>query len=103
MLGNLEVMLFRLALLGKNSREVLAAIFGYIFDETITLEDYENSFEDVTGTQNGGYVSTLQKTLACRGHCLLMIGGGLFQQHALWWYNQNYVGSETCVITLMMC
>ena len=90
-------------LLGKNSREVLAAIFGYIFDETITLEDYENSFEDVTGTQNGGYVSTLQKTLACRDHCLLMIGGGLFQQHALWWYNQNYVGSETCVITLMMC
>lgn len=81
----------------------LQPFLDYIFNGPITLEDYENSFEEVTGIDNSGYVSTLQKTLASKSHCLLMIGGGLFQQHALWWYRQNHNVSEKCVTTVMMC
>ena len=63
-----------------------------------TLEEYQTSFETVTGKNSTerGYISVLQKTLASRAKCLLLLGGGSFQAHTLHLYKELHPVQEQC-------
>ena len=48
---------------------------------TWSLEQWEQSFLDVLGDKNDtGYIAGLQRTIATKGACLIVVGGGSFQQ-----------------------
>ena len=63
-----------------------------------TLEEYHTSFKTVTGKNSTerGYISVLQKTLASRAKCLLLLGGGSFQAHTLHLYKELHPAQEQC-------
>ena len=64
----------------------------------ITLESWENTFANVSSSQEAGYVAFLQKTLAVSGDCLILIGFGSFQSHALHTYLHKHNPHDYCYL-----
>ena len=70
-----------------------------LYRNTWTFRDWEESFLTIPGLLiNTGYISSLQRTIASKGDCLILMGGGHFQYMAL----QSYLSlhptpSEQCV------
>ena len=66
-----------------------------MFKSKWTLNDWEDSFAKATGgTEDKGYIAALQRTLASRADCLVMIGGGSFQDLAMKDYIRNHPSLE---------
>ena len=66
------------------------------------FNQWENSFEDVTGLKSGGvagYVATLQKLVAARGRCIVFVGGGTFQESAFTLY-RKFHGEDNFIYLL---
>ena len=64
----------------------------------MTLEEWENTFIDVTSSRIPGYLAFLQKTVAVRGKCLLLVGYGSFQSHALQAYMNLHDKRDHCFL-----
>ena len=67
--------------------------------------EQQQTFERISSSKNSGYMSTLQKAIASRAGCLLLIGGGSFQLHTQHWHSlvQAQRGLEECVKTVKSC
>ena len=62
-----------------------------LYDYKLTFEEWEESFTKATGGEDHrGYVAALQRILASRAKCLILVGGGYFQDLALKDYLQSH-------------
>ena len=68
----------------------------------LSVEEWEESFEDVAHTTDPGYVAALQQMLAVQAKCIIFIGGGSFQKHAHTLY-MNTHQRDKCVRIVDMC
>ena len=81
----------------RRTRELFKMLYGKV----ISLEDYSKSFEDVSNSTHPAYIGQLQRVIAAKARCLLMVGGGHFQQQTLNLYNELHVhGDQQCFKTL---
>ena len=62
--------------------------FQSLFGSSVTVKEWERRFELVAGNRDAGYIGLLQKVLVTRAQCILFVGGGAFQRHALYLYKQ---------------
>ncbi len=61
-------------------------------------ETWEESYVNVTGgVTNPGYTAALQRTIASKADCLILLGGGHFQQLALVDYLRAHQNGPTCI------
>ena len=60
-------------------------LLNSLFNNELSFSEWEESFTRATGgVGNSGYIqAALQRTLASRAKCLILIGGGTFQDLAL--------------------
>ena len=87
---------------------ILAAVYG----KPTTVEEYEQTFKRVISQHivrpehkykhydtSVAYISTLQKAIASRATCMLLIGGGYYQLHAEEWYHtlHRFVPQGLCI------
>ena len=85
----------------KNGKEQL---FGAVKStlETLThmtFEEWEDSFSHATGAiEDSGYIAALQRTIAGRSDCLVLVGGGQFLKLALHDYLSNHPDPGTWCI-----
>ena len=65
----------------------------------LTFEEWEESFSEATGgIQDRGYIAALQRTIASRADCLILMGGGNFQSLTLQDYLHNHPDkSKQCI------
>ena len=72
---------------------------------SLSLAEYEQRFEEVTGSTDPAVISQLQKAIAANARCLLLVGSGSFQDHTLWLYEQLHVqaGQKLCYNILQTC
>ena len=74
--------------------------FDSIYNGSISFTEWEDSFDIVSGVKSGsgisGYVAILQKEIVSRGRCLILFGGGSFQQSAASLYKRTHAGQELC-------
>lgn len=70
-----------------------------LYRNTWTFNDWEESFLTIPGLlTDKGYIATLQRTIASRGDCLILMGGGHFQHMALQTYlSLHPTPKEQCV------
>ena len=70
-----------------------------LYDNTWTMEEWEESFTRATGKSiNRAYIGALQRILASRADCLILMGGGSFQALAVRdYYNYHKELREKCV------
>ena len=76
--------------------------FKQIYGAETSVEEWERTFEEVAGTTDSGYIALLQKLIATRSKCVLFVGGGAFQKHALHLYRQLHSDNE-CVRIVHKC
>ena len=67
---------------------VFHKFFQTLFGSSLTVREWEKQFELITGSSDAGYIGLLQKMLVTRAQCVLFVGGGAFQRHALYLYKQ---------------
>ena len=63
-------------------------------NESISLIDYDQRFEDVAGTTSPTYISQLQKAIAANARCLVLVGWGTFHENALQLYKREHPKEE---------
>ena len=63
-------------------------LIRYMYGASMTLERYEQTLLDVSGTTNPVIISQIQKAVAAQAQCLLFVGSGLFHEHTLSMYKK---------------
>jgi Zn-dependent oligopeptidase len=84
--------------LAEKSKQLLNSLFN----NELSYTEWEESFTRATGgVENSGYIAALQRTLASRAKCLVLVGGGTFQDLALKDYLRNHPKREDQCVKLV--
>ena len=70
--------------------------------KSLNLTKYEQAFEKVSGTTNPAFISQLQKAIAARARCLLLVGWGSFLTNTLDLY-KNLHKEKLCYKYIRLC
>ncbi len=68
-----------------------------LYSNKLSMEEWENSFVEVSGVTHPGYIAALQRLLASRADCLVLVGGGDFQALAVQDYLEYHKSRPTCI------
>ena len=83
----------------KHTEELLQTVF----DPPVSLAEYERQFE-VLRIKNPAYISSVQKLIAAKAECLLLLPAeGKFQQHALELYKSFHETETECAEQIRKC
>jgi hypothetical protein len=70
----------------------------------MAMSDIERTLEAVSGTTDSGYIASLQQLVVTRAKCILFMGGGSFQRHALHMYQDLHpMKQDQCVHVVNSC
>ena len=70
----------------------------------LTIPEWEFTFENTTHVKDAGYIGLLQQIIVTQAKCILFVGGGAFQRHALHLYNDLHpIEIERCVRVVKSC
>ena len=76
----------------------------YNKSNSMSLEEYDRTFEEISGTTNPAFISQLQKAIAANARCLLQVGSGAFHQNTLKMYeNLHPNSSQHCLRKIPSC
>lgn len=68
------------------------------------MADTEHMLEHVSRTRDSGYIASLQQLIVTRAKCILFMGGGSFQRHALHMYQELHPHiEEQCIRVVESC
>lgn len=86
--SNSRIAPYRLIVGGKKTVvRKMKALTTKVFGRNLTFEKWEESFTTaVGGIVDSGYIAALQRTIASRSRCLVLVGGGQFLKIALHQY-----------------
>ena len=93
--GDIEANLF---LSEELMRYIKTSIFQIIYNNSLTMEEWEQSFVQATdGITDNGYIAALQRTILENSKCLVMFGGrSNFQRSLLLSYKEKHK-NENCL------
>jgi hypothetical protein len=74
----------------------VSILYNKLYGNSSTLEEWDQSFYNVSSFKTEGYLAMLQKYVATSGTCLITAGGGAFQGTAHTMYNQRTSKKERC-------
>ena len=75
-----------------------------VYGGKMGLREMEAALERVSGVRDAGYIAILQQLIVTRAKCILFVGGGSFQRHALHIYQQLHPQQEEqCVHVVSKC
>ena len=72
-------------------------------DDSMSLADHDRKFEEVSGSTDRAFISQLQKSIAANARCLLLVGSGMFHEHALKLYQKLQPGKPDCHKIIRTC
>ena len=78
--------------------------FQKLFGMSSSIREWEKRFELIAGNKDAGYIGLLQKAIVTRAKCILFVGGGAFQRHALYLYKQMHPAPQhQCYSIVQRC
>ena len=88
---------------GSNLHEEFGKFTRQLYGESFSITKWENTFEDASHTTNAGYIALLQKAVVTGASCVIFVGGGSFQKHALHLYRMLHENEEPCIKIITEC
>ena len=86
----------------RNITKQAKSTLSKLFHDQWTFSEWEDTFTQVaTIPRSSGYIAALQRTLASRADCLVLVGGGYFQELALNDYKRNHPEKSTWCIYIV--
>ena len=90
-LGNFGSCAYRRSQSKQKEEEVLYDdFFKAVYGNSWTIEEFENSFTKYLGTNNPTYIAQVQRTIAARSDCIVLVGGGSTFQAATIAFYKNF-------------
>ncbi len=77
--------------------------FHGVYGSKWSIEEWERTFEDIGKISDTGYIAVLQKMIVTRAKCILFVGGGSFQKHALALYQARVPQANWCIRSVPEC
>ena len=87
----------------SNLHEEFVKFFMNFYGGKLTIHEWERTFEDVAHTEDSGYIALLQKMIVVQAKCVIFVGGGAFQKHALNLYQSLRPKGEWCIRIIKEC
>ena len=82
----------------KTDTVLVNNLLSSLYDGEWDLEEWEASFTKATGgIDDSSYIAALQRTLASKAECLILVGGGMFQELAMRKYMESRNQSDWCI------
>ena len=78
------------------SSDLLEKFHQEVYNGTLSLHDWEDSFRTVSHTSNPGYISLLHLAIASQAKCFVRIGWGHYLDYTANTYLKNHPG-DTCL------
>ena len=69
-------------------------LYQQLYGNSSSLEDWDDSFDNISSYKAPGYIAQLQRYLAASGTCLLTAGGGTFQESARHFHEEMHKDSS---------
>ena len=74
------------------------AFITELYEHKWTIKQWKDSFRKISTSPDKGYIATMERTIAGKSSCLILFGGGTFQEQALLDYVKNHPDpSEWCI------
>ena len=85
---------------GKREQVLYDDYFKAVYGISWTIEEFENSFIKYLDTSNPAYIAQIQRTIAARSDCIVLVGGhSTFQAAAIAFYEHFHPDVEKqCII-----
>lgn len=77
--------------------------FTKLYNGSISISSWEHRFEEISQSVDAGYIALLQKAIVTRAKCVIFVGGGSFQKHALHLYQTLHPAQERCIRIVKEC
>ena len=84
----------------ENEEKLYNGFFGAIFGNNWTIDEYEGSFKKYLDIDDPAYVAQIQRTIAAKSDCLVMVGGeSMFQEAAITFHKSFHPNpKDQCII-----
>ncbi len=87
-----------------NLEDEFVKFFRQLYGDTMSTSEWASTFRDTASTSDAGYIALLQKSVATHAKCIVFVGGGAFQKHALNLYKQQHPQrEEQCIRIITEC
>ena len=73
-----------------------------VYGRPINMSDYDDSFEEISGSTNPGFISQLHKAIAVHARCLLIVGWSSYHQNVKMLYDYHHP-KERCFVHVPLC
>ena len=83
--------------------DVASLLYRKLYGNSSSLEDWDDSFDNISSYKVPGYIAQLQKELAASGTCLLTAGGGSFHRSAKALHHRMHNSSTQCIHDVPNC
>lgn len=83
--------------------EQFQKFFVEIYGNSLPIPQWESSFKDFSRSTDVGYIAQLQKQVAAQAKCVVFMGGGCFQKHALRLYQFSHSRDKWCIDIVNEC
>ena len=83
--------------------EAVKNIVPAVCGDKLSFSDWESSFTQTSQSMNIGYIGALQRELASQADCLVLMGGGNFQQMAYQGYLENHKHNNNSHCIQVVC
>ena len=84
-------------------QEEFQKFFKNFYRGQVTIAEWEQTFQDVSHMNDSGYIALLQKIVVTQAKCVIFVGGGAFQKHALNLYRSSHPKEEWCIHIVQEC
>ena len=80
--------------LNTKLQQAATLLYQQLYGNSSSLEDWDDSFDNISSNKAPGYIAQLQKYVAASGTYLLTAGGGSFQESARLLYKEKHKDSS---------
>ena len=78
--------------------ELINEFMTSLYDGQWSISEWEESFTQASGgNEDSSYIAALQRTLASRAECLILVGGGMFQELTMKKYMSTHEKANWCI------
>ena len=87
----------------RRDTQYINELLSSVYDGQWSMGEWENSFTEATGgIDESSYIAALQRTLASRAECLVLVGGGMFQELTMRKYMESHDKEDRCIHLLCL-
>ena len=99
-LGSIKLLKDNFMKNNENEEKLYRGFFDGTFGSHWTIDDNERSFKEYLGIDDPVYVAQIQRTIAAKSDCLVLVGGvSMFQKAAITFHKSLHPNpKEQCII-----